>query len=191
MVSSCPRNRRSRRFPHCSSRCLFNSSQLLPTPHPRNRHHKVPPRVTHQPFHLPLVVALARTPELLFKQIVALQFRECPRLLPLSALQNLRHRQLRVVVENLPRHSLEISKGAHVSFQKRFRRLRRKRRYEAVVQLRQVHGEVVRLAFHSGDNHPGFSEIRLCFPRCVGQWHEHLPCPHLLQTHVVRSEERR
>src|SRR6202140_2863829 len=89
--------------------------QLLPTLHPRNRHQKVPPRVTHQPFHLPLVVALARTSELLLKQIVALQFRERPRLLPLSASQNLRHRQLRVVVENLPRHSPEISKGAHVA----------------------------------------------------------------------------
>ncbi len=136
--------------------------QLLPTPHPRNRHQKVPPRVTHQPLHLSIVVALARTSELLFKQIVTLQFRECPRLLPLSASQNLRHRQLRFVVENLPRYSPKISTGAHVSLQKCFRRLRRKCGHQAVVRLRQVHGEVARLALHSRDDHPGFSEVHLC-----------------------------
>src|ERR1019366_8364686 len=80
------------RTPHTSPPALLPQMrvQLLPTLHTRNRHHKVPPRVTHQPFHLPLVVALARTSELLFKQIVALQFQECPRLLPLSAPQHLR-----------------------------------------------------------------------------------------------------
>src|ERR1035437_5047227 len=53
--------------------------ELLPGGVARTRHHEVPPRVAHQPFHLPLVVALARSSELFDKQVVALQFGESPR----------------------------------------------------------------------------------------------------------------
>ena len=35
----------------------------------------------------------------------------------LSVTQNLRHHQLRIVVENLPRHSPKIGERPHVSFQ--------------------------------------------------------------------------
>src|SRR6266403_1029606 len=34
-------------------------------------------------------------------------------------------------------------------------------------------------------SYPGFSEVHLCFPRGVGQWHEHLPRSRPMQTHVV------
>jgi hypothetical protein len=44
----------------------------------RNRHHEVAPRVSHQPFDLALVVALARSAETVGEQIVRLQFAEDP-----------------------------------------------------------------------------------------------------------------
>lgn len=54
------------------------------------------------------VIALARPPELLREQVVTLQLRERPRLVPCSVAQDLRHRQLRVVVQDGPRHSAEV-----------------------------------------------------------------------------------
>ena len=48
-----------------------------------------------------------------------------------------------------------------MSFQERFRRLGRKRHHEAVVGLRQVHREVVRLALHATDDHQRFAEVGL------------------------------
>ena len=41
-----------------------------------NRHHEVPPRVDHQPFHFPIVVALAGKSERLREQVMDLQFSE-------------------------------------------------------------------------------------------------------------------
>jgi hypothetical protein len=53
------------------------------------------------------------------------------------------------------------------------------------IALRQVHRQIVRLAFHSGHDHPGFSEVRLRFSRSVPQRHQHLPGPYAVQTHIV------
>src|SRR5260370_29115229 len=44
----------------------------------RDRHHEVAPRVTHQPFDLALVVALAWSSETVGEQIVGLQLAEDP-----------------------------------------------------------------------------------------------------------------
>src|SRR5258708_22791480 len=73
--------------------------QLFPTARTWNRDHEVPSRITDQPFYLALVVALGRTAELIGKQIVTLQLGEGPRPLPIIAAQDLRYRDLYVVVE--------------------------------------------------------------------------------------------
>ena len=72
-----------------------------------------------------------------------------------------------------------------VSFQKRFRRPGWKSHHEAVVRVRQVHGQIVRLALHPGDLHQAFAKVRLRIPRRMRQRHEHLPLAHLPQPHVV------
>lgn len=59
---------------------------------------------------------------------MALQFAERSCLGPRSIAQNPRHRQLGVVVQDRPRHSAEVREGVVVTFQKGFRRLRRKSR---------------------------------------------------------------
>src|ERR1035437_2287294 len=63
-------------------------AERLPGGLARTWHHEVPPRVAHQPFHLPLVVALARSSELFDKQVVARQFGEGPRFRARSVAQN-------------------------------------------------------------------------------------------------------
>src|SRR5271156_3026043 len=80
---------------------------LLPAGHAGNRHHEVPPRISDQPFHLALVVALRRTAELVREQIMALQLGERPRSLPLLAAEDLRHRDLGVVVEDARGYAAE------------------------------------------------------------------------------------
>ena len=151
----------------------------------RNRHHEVSPRIAHQSFHLPLVVAFARTPELLREQVMTLQFAERPCLGARSIPQNPRHRQLGVVVQNRPRHSAEVSESVAVTFQKRFRRLGRKRHHEAVVGLRQIHRQVVRLRTHSADHHLRLAEVGLGIPGWMRQRHEHLALAQLPEPHVV------
>ncbi len=64
-----------------------------------------------------------------------------------------------VVVENACRYTTEICEGANVPFEKCLWRLRRKRDDEAVVRVRQVHGQAVHLLFHSGDDHQRFAEV--------------------------------
>ena len=61
-----------------------------------------------------------------------------------------------------------------MTFEERFRRLGRKGHHEAVIGLRQVHHQIVRLTFHTGDPHHRFAEVGLRFARCVRQGNEHL-----------------
>ena len=69
--------------------------------------------------------------------------------------------------------------GLHMAFQKRFRRFAWKGNDEAVVRVRQIHGEKVRLRFQPGDHHHGFAEVHLGFSRCVAQRDEPVSYTHL------------
>ena len=62
-----------------------------------------------------------------------------------------------------------------MAFQESFGGLGRKRHHEAIVRVRQVHRQVVRLLLHAGNHHQRFAEVRLRFARRMGQRHEHLP----------------
>src|ERR1017187_4916488 len=106
--------------------------ERLPGGVARNRHHEVPPRVAHQPFHLPFVVALARTSELLREQVMALQLSERSCFHPRPIAQNPRYCQLGVVVQDRAWDSAEVRERMVVTFQECFRRLSRESHYEAV-----------------------------------------------------------
>ena len=134
--------------------------ERLPACRTRNRHHEVAPRVADQVLHLPLVVALGRSAELLGEQVVALQLGEGPRLLPLPIAKDPGHGQRGVVVENPRRHAAEVLEGADMSFEKGLRRLGRKGLHKAVVRVRQVEGHEVRLLLHAGDHHHGLRRSR-------------------------------
>jgi hypothetical protein len=68
--------------------------------------------------------------------------------------QDLRHRDLHVVVKDALRYSAEVGEGPLMTFKKRLRRLGRKCDYEAVVRIRKIHRQVVRLALHAADPPP-------------------------------------
>ncbi len=70
-------------------------------------------------------------------------------------------------------------------FQESFCRLGWKCRHEAVVRVRQVHSQVVRLPLHAGDHHQRLAEVRLRFARRMRQRNEHLPAMQLRRPHVV------
>ncbi len=120
---------------------------------PRHRNQEVPSRISDQSLDLPLVVSLARSPEPLLERVVALQLRKCLRLLPPPVSQDLRHRQLRVVVHDGSRHSAKIGERLVVPLQERLRRLGRKSHYEAVVRLWQIDHQIVCLLLLSADHH--------------------------------------
>jgi hypothetical protein len=67
---------------------------------------------------------------------VTLEFGEGPRALPLGAAKDLRHRDLRVVVEDARGHTAKVREGSYVAFKKRFRRLGGKRHDKTVVGMR-------------------------------------------------------
>jgi hypothetical protein len=72
-----------------------------------------------------------------------------------------------------------------LGWKKRFRRLGGKRDDEAVVGMRQVHREIVRLALHAADRDDSFAEVRLRLAGRMHQRNEHLPAAQLRQTQVV------
>jgi len=139
--------------------------QLLPTGHTRNRHHEVAPGVAHQPFHVPLVVALARTSELGREQIVRLQSAERIRGLAFPIAGDLLYRDSGVVIQDGPRHTAKVSERLVVTFQKGLGILSRKGHHEAVVRVRQIHALKVCLVLDSADHHQRFPEVGLPISR--------------------------
>jgi hypothetical protein len=137
------------------------------------------------PFHLALVVALGRAAELIGELAVTLQLGESPRPLTLFATQDPGHRDLGVVVKYPRRNRSEVCECQHMTFQEGLRGLGRKSRHEAVVGMRQIHGQVVRLLLDAGDNHPCFAKIRLRLTRRVGQRYKHLTAAQHRRVHVI------
>ena len=139
--------------------------ELLPTVEVRNRNHEVASHIADQALDLALIVALGRASELIREEIITLQLGEGPRTLPLFAAQNLRYRDLRVVVENPCRNGVEIREGSHMAFEEGLGRLGWKRHDETIIRMRQVHRQIVRLPLNAGDHHHRFAEVRLRLPR--------------------------
>ncbi len=75
-----------------------------------------------------------------------------------------------------------------MAFQEGLRRLGRKGHREAVIGLRQIHHQVVRLALHSGDHHHRFPEVCLRISRWMFQRYEHLALAQLPEPHVVLDD---
>ena len=73
----------------------------------RHEYQEVAAHVAHHPFHLPLVIALARTAEPVLEPVVGLQFGEGSGPLAPAVAQYPGHRQLRVVVQNALGHAAQ------------------------------------------------------------------------------------
>jgi hypothetical protein len=72
-----------------------------------------------------------------------------------------------------------------VTFKKGLGRLGRKRDHEAVVRVRKVHCQIMRLALHAGDHHQRLAEVGLRFARWMREGNEHLPAAQRRRPHIV------
>jgi hypothetical protein len=72
-----------------------------------------------------------------------------------------------------------------MAFQEGFRGLGRERHYEAVVRVRQIHGQIVRPLFHSRNHDQCFAEIHLRLAGRMCQRHEYLSAVQCRCAHVV------
>lgn len=162
--------------------------QRFPAGKARDRHEEVPPRITHQPLNLTLVVVFARSPETILEQVVRLQLAENFCSLALSVPQDPRHCQLRVVVDDAPRHATKVTERFVVAFAARLARLCWKRLHENIITLGQVDHQVVRFRLHPGDFHPSLTEIGLGVAGWMLQRHEHLLLAELLLADVILDD---
>ena len=151
--------------------------ELSETPHLRDRHQEVAPCVAHQPFDLPLVVALARSSETIGEQIVGLQLAEDPGALAGAIPEDARYRQLGVVVEDRTRHSAEELEADAVPCAESFTGFCRIGLHQTSIAVRQVHREEVDLALLTSDHRERFTEVDLRMPWIVAQRHKHLTQP--------------
>jgi hypothetical protein len=71
----------------------------------------------------------------------------------------------RIWVTPKGRNAAEVREGPHVVLKKCLGCFSRKRSHKAVVRVRKVHGQVVRLLFHSRNHHQRFAEIHLRLAR--------------------------
>ena len=72
-----------------------------------------------------------------------------------------------------------------MAFDEGFCGLGGKRHDKAIVRMRQVHRQVVRLLLNAGDHHHRFAEVRLRLARRMRQRHEHLLTAQRRRSHVV------
>ena len=112
-----------------------------------------------------------------------LEFAEDLRPLARAVPENPRHRQLRVVVDDAPRHATEVAERGGVPVAERLRRLGRKRLHKPVVAVREIDDQGVRLAFDASDHDQRFAEVGLGVAWRMGQRHEHLLPAQPLRAH--------
>src|SRR5664279_4114584 len=143
----------------------------------RDRHKIVPARVADEPLYFPLVIAFARATKPIREQIVRLQLAEHARALALAIAEYAGDRDLRVVVEDRPRHALEEGERLHVSVAEGFRRLRRICNHEDRVGMRQVHRKEMDFALDAADYANGFAKIYLGMAWRMRERHKHLLRP--------------
>ena len=80
--------------------------------------------------------------------------------MPLFAAQNLRYRDLGVVVENPSGNAAEVGEGLHMAFEESLRGLGRKRHDEAIFRMRKIHRQIVRLLLNASNHDYGLAEVR-------------------------------
>jgi hypothetical protein len=97
--------------------------------------------------------------------------------LPLAIVQNARHRQLGVVVEDRARHPTKEGEGRVVPVEKGLGTLGRIGLDEAGVRVRQVEAEEVDLAALASDHRHRLAEVDLRMAGRMDERHEHLPHP--------------
>ncbi|EPD12145.1 hypothetical protein L196_11443, partial [Cycloclasticus pugetii] len=83
--------------------------ESFPTAKARDGNHEVPPGISHEPFGVALVIAFARPPVAIAKQVVRLQPTEQRGAPTCPVRQDLRDQAAIIVIEHRQRHASEES----------------------------------------------------------------------------------
>jgi hypothetical protein len=119
---------------------------------------------------------------------VTLQPQELARRFPTTAADDLRHRDLAVVVTDPPGNATEIGKGAIVPFLKRLRALLGEHLTEDRIRVRQRHHKQRHLRRLAPQKHRRFAEVRLGLPRAMAQRNKDLRLTLLPGTHCLLDD---
>ena len=130
----------------------------------RDRNHEGPAREAHHPLDIAFIVPVRRTTEPIFKQVVRLQRLEHPAALARPVAEDLRDRQLRIVIEDRQRRAAKEPERLDMPVAEGFRRLRVIRLHEHRVARRQAHYEEPNLPLNTAQNCDSLAEVRLGVP---------------------------
>src|ERR1035437_5919772 len=105
-----------------------------------------------------------------------------------SAAQNCSFVPGNKIVEDARRYGAKVLESPRMAFKESLRGLGRKRHDKAIIRVRHIHREKVRLLLHSGDDHKSLAEVGLCFTSRMHQRHEHLATAQLFSAHIVLDD---
>ncbi len=159
-----PRVRSARLARHARRSALSATRESTSAPAP-----EIPAANPTQPFDVPLLVGPPHQAEVFLKQIMALQPQKLFGQLPLASLEDLDHRDGRVVVADPLRHAGEVLEGPAMPFQKGLGAFARKRLNEDRSRVGQRHHEQGDLRLDAVQLHGGFAEINLSLARRMRQ----------------------
>src|ERR1700674_2803199 len=128
---------------------------------------------------MPLLIGAAHQAEVMLEDVMALQAQKLLGELPLAALEDLDHRDGRVIVADPPRNAAEEFKGLAMPLQERLGAFPWEHLDEDRDRIRQRHHEQRHLLRLARYRHGGFAKIDLSLARRVRQRQEHFP-PRLL-----------
>ena len=171
--------------------------QLREVPHLRHGNKAVQPRILHPAFHHALFIAPGHLTEVVIKQVMTLEVAKSTGQLPFLAPANdLRHRNLGVVIRDAPGHASEELEPLHMAFPKGLRAFTLKGHHEVRIAVGQRHHHERHLAQPPIHLHQGLPEIHLRLAGSVDQGHKHLPpalrqFPHLILYNGVAARKPR
>jgi len=105
--------------------------------------------------------------------------------LPLAGVEDARHSDRRVVVEDGPRHAAEPGERLGVTEAERLSGFLGEDHHERRIAVRQVHGQEVALLLDAVDHHDRLAEVDLGMTGRMDQRHEHLAVPDLVLAHDI------
>jgi hypothetical protein len=160
--------------------------QFREVAHLRHGHKKVQPGKLHQTLHHALLITPRRPTEVVPEQVVALELAEAPRQAPApAATDDLRHRHLRVVIADPPRHTPEEREGLYMPLPERLRAFPLKGHHERGIAVGQRQHEKRHLPQNPVHLHQRLAKVHLRFPGRVDQRHKYFLLPLRLLPHHV------
>src|ERR1035437_7927615 len=92
------------------------------------------------------------------------------------------------IEEDARRYGAKVLESPRMAFKESLGGLGWKRHDKAIVRVRHIHREKVRLLLHSSNDDQSLAEVGLCFTSRMHQRHEHLATAQLFSAHIVLDD---